>query len=131
MRTKSMIQEYQEFYETKLPTRFEVCDRCSGHGTHVNPAIDGHGVTADEWNDWGEESQSMYLSGGYDVSCHECDGMRVVLIVVEDSLIFPFELRPLELILLIMLDEFIDWSCCVWKITLESFALSLCRLFKV
>ena len=86
MRTKSMIQEYQELYETKLPTRFEVCDRCSGHGTHVNPAIDGHGVTADEWNDWGEESQSMYLSGGYDVSCHECDGMRVVLIVVEDSL---------------------------------------------
>ena len=80
------IEDYEETYETKLPTRFEVCDRCQGHGSHVNPSIDGHGVSAEEWNEWGEESQSMYMSGGYDISCEECGGMRVVKNVIEDSL---------------------------------------------
>ena len=68
--------------EVEIPSRFEVCDRCAGRGTHVNPNIDGHGITADEWwgPDWDDESREMYLSGGYDVTCQECDGARVVLV---------------------------------------------------
>jgi len=70
----------------QLPGRFEVCDRCDGHGTHTNPNIDGHGITEDEWNgpDWDDESRETYLSGGYDVTCEECHGERVVLVVDED-----------------------------------------------
>ena len=66
--------------EHELPATFEVCPRCQGAGSHVNPAIDGHGITAEEWNgpDWDEDSRAMYLSGGYDVPCHRCDGKRVV-----------------------------------------------------
>ncbi len=66
--------------EVEIPTKFEVCPRCEGRGSHVNPAIDGHGITAEEWNgpDWDEDSRAMYLSGGYDVACERCGGKRVI-----------------------------------------------------
>lgn len=72
-------------YEAELPIHFEVCDRCRGKGTHTNPSIDGHGISAEEWaNDWDDESREMYMNGGYDVSCEECGGRRVVPVVDED-----------------------------------------------
>lgn len=57
--------------EIELPTVWEICTRCRGNGTHVNPSIDGHGISEDEWNgpDWDEESRETYMSGGYDVRC--------------------------------------------------------------
>ena len=62
-----------------LPKYREVCHRCSGKGSHVNPAIDGHGISAQEWNDeWTEEDRENYHSGVYDIPCHECSGKRVV-----------------------------------------------------
>ncbi len=71
--------------EHDLPARFEVCPRCEGRGTHVNPAIDGHGISQDEWErDWDEESRENYFSGVYDVACYECNGLRVVPVVDED-----------------------------------------------
>lgn len=70
----------------ELPGKYEVCGRCNGKGTHVNPSIDGNGITSDEWNgpDWSEEDKENYMSGFYDVSCFECHGKRVVLTVDED-----------------------------------------------
>jgi len=62
-----------------IPSKFEVCGTCLGAGTHVNPSIDAHGITSEEWeNDWDEESREAYRSGGYDVTCSECNGLRVV-----------------------------------------------------
>lgn len=60
-----------EEVEVELPACWEICDRCRGNGTHVNPSIDGHGITMEEWNgpDWDDESREMYMSGGYDVRC--------------------------------------------------------------
>ena len=69
-----------------FPAKFEVCDRCSGHGSHTNPNIDGNGITSSEWAEWDEESRETYMSGGYDVSCEECHGARVVKVVDEDAL---------------------------------------------
>jgi hypothetical protein len=70
----------------ELPGKYEVCGRCQGKGSHVNPSIDRNGITADEWNgpDWDDESREMYTSGGYDVPCYECSGVRVVLVVDEE-----------------------------------------------
>lgn len=70
----------------EFPAKYEVCGRCQGEGKHVNPSIDGHGITMDEWYgpDWDDESRDTYMSGGYDVTCHECKGERVVLFVDED-----------------------------------------------
>lgn len=69
-----------------LPTHNEVCPRCQGEGKHVNPSIDGHGITAGEWDrDWDEDSRENYFSGVYDVPCHECKGLRVVKVVDRDE----------------------------------------------
>jgi hypothetical protein len=80
--------EGDEEVEVKLPAKFEVCGMCRGKGTHVNPNIDGHGISEEEWNgpDWDQEEQEAYLSGRYDVQCYECHGMRVVKVVDWDHL---------------------------------------------
>ena len=58
---------------------FEVCGTCRGRGSHVNPSIDSHGITGDEWdNDWSYEDRENYMSGMYDVICYECNGKRIV-----------------------------------------------------
>jgi hypothetical protein len=68
--------EYQdEQYE--LPSRFELCPRCEGRGTHVNPAVDGNGISPEEFAEDPDFAES-YFSGLYDVPCHTCGGRRVV-----------------------------------------------------
>lgn len=65
-------------HEHTLPARFEVCGTCDGKGSHVNPSIDSHGITSEEWaNDWDDESREAYMRGAYDVPCYECAGKRV------------------------------------------------------
>jgi len=65
--------------EVRVPIRFEVCPTCEGKGKHVNPSIDSHGITGDEWDrDWSYEDRENYMSGFYDVPCYECNGKRVV-----------------------------------------------------
>ena len=58
--------------------QFVVCPTCEGKGTHVNPAVDGHGITSDEMDDLGPDFFEDYMSGTYDVRCQECGGNRVV-----------------------------------------------------
>ena len=70
--------------EIKLPTHWEVCDRCHGEGKHSNPSIDGNGITASEMDEMcyhDEDFAENYFSGVYDVTCHECDGKRVTKVV--------------------------------------------------
>lgn len=86
-RTFTLTDDDGNEYDADLPTKFDVCHRCDGHGKHVNPNVDYNGITSDEWaNDWDDESREMYLSGGYDVECYECNGNRVVAVVNEDAL---------------------------------------------
>lgn len=64
-------------WETKVPASWVVCPKCEGEGKHVNPSIDGHGLSAEDFAedpDFAEE----YLAGRYDVTCYECKGLRVV-----------------------------------------------------
>ena len=71
------VREFCEIYEIAVPIKKEVCPVCEGHGIHVNPAIDSHGVSSEEfWDDpdFGED----YFSGRYDVRCNRCQGLRVV-----------------------------------------------------
>lgn len=64
-----------------VPIIFDVCEVCQGKGRYVNPAIDSHGITADEWSDWDDEEREGYISGRYDITCEECGGIRVVPVV--------------------------------------------------
>jgi DNA-directed RNA polymerase subunit RPC12/RpoP len=54
-----------------------VCPVCNGEETTVNPNIDGHGLTAEDFMedpDFAEE----YAAGAYDITCAACSGKRVV-----------------------------------------------------
>jgi len=68
--------------EIELPARWEICDRCDGEGQHVNPNVDGHGISAEEWEqDWDEESREGYFRGDYDVPCEaRCNGGKVLVV---------------------------------------------------
>lgn len=63
-----------------IPTIYEVCPTCHGEGRHTNPAIDGHGLTREDFDEQGPEFFEDYMSGVYDVNCAECGGKRVVLV---------------------------------------------------
>lgn len=71
--------------ETELPAKFEVCDTCRGKGSHVNPSIDGNGLTAEDFAE-DPDFREDYFSGVYDVTCHECKGLRVVPVIDYDRL---------------------------------------------
>ena len=76
-----------EEIEAELPSKFEVCDRCEGHGTHLNPSIGEHAYSQEEFEEAfcdDEERGEYFRRGGrYDVSCEECRGARVVAVVDE------------------------------------------------
>jgi hypothetical protein len=67
-----------------LPAKFEVCETCGGHGTHVNPSIDAHGISADEFAEDPDFAED-YFAGRYDVPCVECNGRNVALVVDRDA----------------------------------------------
>ena len=56
-----------------MPAVYEVCETCGGKGKHVNPAIDGHGISAEEMHEDPDFAED-YFSGVYDVPCEECGG---------------------------------------------------------
>lgn len=65
--------------ELALPARFTLCDRCQGSGSHVNPSIDGHGLSAEDFAEDPDFAES-YFAGDYDVRCETCMGARVVAV---------------------------------------------------
>lgn len=67
-----------------LPVRLEVCGTCRGHGTRVNPSIDGNGITSSEMDELGDDFRDDYMAGIYDVQCSTCEGRNVVPVVDED-----------------------------------------------
>lgn len=87
---------FEEEYE--IPFKFEVCGTCEGKGTHVNPSIDSHGITQDEWYEWDDEEREGYFSGMYDVECYECGGDRVVPVPNYDNMTKELGERVIEYI---------------------------------
>ncbi len=63
--------------EIELPVKMAVCPRCDGKGTHVNEAIDGHGISPDEFRD-DPDFEEAYFRGDYDVRCRMCEGRNVI-----------------------------------------------------
>ena len=72
--------------EIEIPTMFGVCPRCRGTGSHVNPAIDGNGLTQEDFDEAGPDFRDDYMAGVYDVACHECKGKRVIMIPDREKL---------------------------------------------
>ena len=78
--------------EIQLPTVNEICYRCDGEGTHVNPAIDGHGISTDDeiWQD--DDFREGYFGGRYDIVCEVCEGNKVIK-VVDEAACDPIKLK--------------------------------------
>jgi hypothetical protein len=74
--------EDEEGYLAEIPAKYEVCGTCEGKGSHVNPSIDGHGISPEEFAEDPDFAES-YRRGDYDQPCNECHGARVVPVVDE------------------------------------------------
>ncbi len=72
--------------EVEIPTTTVSCPRCRGKGSHVNPAIDGNGLSQEDFDEAGPEFRDDYMAGVYDVPCYECKGRRFVLVPDRDKL---------------------------------------------
>jgi hypothetical protein len=76
--------------EHELPSVFEVCDNCEGHGTHMNESMRQHGYTKEEFDETfhDDDDRAEYFKRGgiYDVECEACKGLRVVPVVDESNL---------------------------------------------
>ena len=64
-----------------IPSTVKVCFTCEGRGSHVNPDIDSHGITASEMSELGEDFEESYFSGVYDVVCTQCKGNKGIAVV--------------------------------------------------
>ena len=81
MRVKMKLRnEYYDLVEVELPGKYEVCPNCNGKGTQVNPAIDGHGLSVEDFAE-DPDFEGAYFSGVYDIPCMKCGGKRVVPVV--------------------------------------------------
>ena len=69
--------------ELDLPAKFELCPRCRGVGSHVNPAVDGQGISQEDF-DQDPDFRESYFAGVYDVACHRCQGEKVVKVLDRD-----------------------------------------------
>jgi len=63
--------------EVSLPGRYEVCPRCGGKGSIVNPAVDGNGLSDRDFEE-DPDFEEAYFSGVYDIPCLECFGKKVI-----------------------------------------------------
>lgn len=69
--------EHEIVYD--FPATREKCQTCDGTGSHVNPAIDGNGLSEEYISD--PEFMADYMGGFYDVRCDECKGEKIVLVI--------------------------------------------------
>jgi len=65
--------------EVTLPGKYEVCPRCEGRGSIVNPSVDGNGISPEQFAE-DPDFEEAYFAGVYDIKCPECHGQRVVAV---------------------------------------------------
>jgi hypothetical protein len=61
----------------EVKCKYVVCEVCNGKGSHVNPSIDSHGLSREDFDE-DPDFRENYFSGMYDVPCNECKGSRVL-----------------------------------------------------
>lgn len=77
MMTITFMNEDGDEEEIEVPSHWEICYGCEGHGTHLNRSIGEHAYSMEEFNEsFDEEQQEQYFKRGgiYDVKCSRCNG---------------------------------------------------------
>jgi hypothetical protein len=64
----------------EFPGKYRVCPTCGGKGTAMTKTLRESAFTREDFeND--PDFAEMYFNGGYDATCDECDGERVILVL--------------------------------------------------
>lgn len=86
LRDEFRSEDRDEEIETEwVHVRFVVCPLCGGKDKHVNPSIDAHGLTRDDFDEDPDFAES-YFRGDYDQPCNLCEGEKVVPIPLEPTI---------------------------------------------
>lgn len=72
----TLVDDEDNEFMAEFPAKYGVCSLCDGKGKHVNPSIDSHGISAEEFYDDLDFAED-YVNGVYDVACNQCHGKRV------------------------------------------------------
>jgi hypothetical protein len=65
------------FLNATIPDGLIVCPICEGKGKYVNPSIDSHGLSAEDFAEDPDFAED-YFRGTYDIVCKCCAGRNVV-----------------------------------------------------
>lgn len=80
------LEPYEFHTQKEVLSKKEVCHQCKGEGSHVNPNIDGNGLTVQDFDELGSDFKENYMNGSYDITCDLCKGKRVIDVVDLESL---------------------------------------------
>jgi hypothetical protein len=67
-----------------ISVRFAVCHVCQGRGNYVNPAIDSHGLTRDDF-DADPDFYEDYRAGVYNIRCEGCEGRATIPVPTNET----------------------------------------------
>ena len=67
-----------------ISVSFVVCPVCQGRGNYVNPAIDSHGLTRDDF-DADPDFYEDYRSGVYNIRCEGCEGRTTIPVPTNET----------------------------------------------
>ena len=73
--TPRLVDEDETVFTVRI--RMDVCPLCNGRGKYVNPSIDAHGLSREDFDEDPDFAEG-YFSGVYDVRCELCQGENVV-----------------------------------------------------
>ena len=68
-----------------VPVRMEVCGSCDGRGAYVNPNIDRHGLSREDFDE-DPDFYKDYRAGAYDIQCAHCEGLRVTPVPIDEEM---------------------------------------------
>lgn len=80
--TPRLKDEDQTVFTVRI--RMDVCPLCEGRGKHVNPSIDAHGLSREDFDEDPDFAES-YFRGDYDVPCNLCRGANVVPVPLDPT----------------------------------------------
>ena len=72
----SVDEDLEEVERKWYHIKWVVCTMCQGRGAYVNPSIDSHGLTREDFDE-DPEFHDDYMSGVYNIPCGLCGGRAV------------------------------------------------------